>query len=76
PEHVNADAPDGVPARLFAVERLGEGTYLYATVNGSGEQVVVRADPERDWELGQMLSLGAPQARIHLFGADGQRLRR
>ena len=76
PEHINADAPGGVPVKLFAVERLGEGTYLYATVDGSGEQVVVRADPDREWTLGQALSLAAPQGRIHVFGADGQRLRR
>jgi multiple sugar transport system ATP-binding protein len=76
PEHIGADGTKGVPATLFAVERLGEGTYLYATVKGTGEQVVVRADPDREWELGQVLSLGAPQARIHVFGADGRRLRR
>jgi multiple sugar transport system ATP-binding protein len=76
PEHTAADAAGGVPATLFAVERLGEGTYLYASVNGSGEQAVVRADPDREWEIGQTLSLGAPQARIHVFGADGRRLRR
>jgi hypothetical protein len=38
--------------------------------------VVVRADPDREWTLGQTLSLAAPQGRIHVFGADGQRLRR
>jgi multiple sugar transport system ATP-binding protein len=75
PEHVVADAGGGVPATVFAVERLGDGTYLYATVNGSEEQVVVRADPDRHWEAGQALSLGAPPARIHVFGDDGRRLR-
>jgi multiple sugar transport system ATP-binding protein len=75
PEHLALDAPGGIPATVFAVEHLGDGAYLYATVAGSGEQVVMRADPERRWETGQVLSLGAPQGRIHVFGADGKRLR-
>jgi hypothetical protein len=37
--------------------------------------VVVRADPEREWRVGQVLSLGAPQGRVHVFGEDGKRLR-
>jgi multiple sugar transport system ATP-binding protein len=75
PEHLSADAPGGIPASVFAVEHLGDGAYLYATVTGSGEQVVMRADPERAWETGQVLSLGAPQGRMHVFGEDGRRLR-
>jgi multiple sugar transport system ATP-binding protein len=76
PEHLVTDAPGGIPATVFAVEHLGDGAYLYATVDASGEQVVVRADPERDWHAGQALSLGAALQRIHVFGEDGRRLRR
>jgi multiple sugar transport system ATP-binding protein len=75
PEHLLADAAGGIPASVFAVEHLGDGAYLYATVAESGEQAVVRADPERVWETGQILSLGAPQGRIHVFGEDGKRLK-
>jgi multiple sugar transport system ATP-binding protein len=75
PEHLSLDAADGVPASVFAVEHLGDGAYLYATVAGSGEQVVVRADPEREWRTGQLLALAAPQGRVHVFGEDGKRLK-
>ena len=75
PEHLAAGIADGIPASVFAVEHLGDGAWLYATVIGSGEQVVVRADPEREWKVGQTLSLGAPQGRVHVFGEDGTRLR-
>jgi multiple sugar transport system ATP-binding protein len=75
PEHLALDTPGGIPATVFAVEHLGDGAYLYATVAGSGEQVVMRADPERAWSTGQLLMLGAPQGRIHVFGEDGKRLR-
>jgi multiple sugar transport system ATP-binding protein len=75
PEHLSADAANGIPATVFAVEQLGDGAYLYATVAGSGEQVVMRADPERVWETGQALALGAPRGRVHVFGEDGGRLK-
>jgi ABC-type sugar transport system ATPase subunit len=75
PEHLSLDASGDIPATVFAVEHLGDGAYLYATVQGGGEQVVMRADPERAWEAGQVLSLGAPQGRVHVFGEDGRRLK-
>ena len=73
PEHIAPHVTDGIAATVFAVERLGEGTYLYATVVGSAEQVVVRADPDASWDVGQHLQFGAPLARIHVFGENGRR---
>ena len=73
PEHIVLGIPDGIAATVIAVERLGEGSYLYATVAGSGEALVVRADPDGDWSVGQRLAIGAPLARIHLFGENGRR---
>ncbi|TFW33723.1 ABC transporter ATP-binding protein [Massilia horti] len=74
PEHLDAGASAGIPATLFAIERLGDGCWLYANVKGSGEQMVVRADAERHWEPGQELLLSAPPQRTHVFGPDGRRL--
>jgi multiple sugar transport system ATP-binding protein len=73
PEHIVPDAASGVPASVFAVERLGEGTYLYAKAENSGEQLVVRADPDRAWDIGQRVVFGAPVARVHLFDQAGRR---
>jgi multiple sugar transport system ATP-binding protein len=72
-EHIAPHVADGIPATVFAVERLGEGSYLYASVAGSGEQVVLRADPDTNWAVGQHLALGAPRARIHVFAENGRR---
>jgi len=71
PEHVVLGGPEAIPATVFAVERLGEGSYLYASVDGSGEQIVVRADPDAQWRIGQPLAVGALPGRIHVFGEDG-----
>ncbi len=73
PEHMADGAPGGIPATVFAVERLGEGTNVYAAVDGSGEQIVVRMPPDAQVQPGQALSLRAPPARCHVFGADGLR---
>ena len=73
PEHVVLDRPEAIPVTVFAAERLGEGTYLYASVDGSGEQIVVRADPDAQWNIGQQLAVGAVPGRIHVFGEDGRR---
>ena len=75
PEHMQVDVEGGIFARVFAVERLGDGSYLYAQVDNSGEQLVVRADPEGDWRVDQRIAVGAPPGRIHVFGEDGKRCR-
>jgi ABC-type sugar transport system ATPase subunit len=73
PEHIVPDAVGGVPASVFAVERLGEGTYLYAKAENSGEQLVARADPDRAWTIGQRVLFGAPSSRVHVFDGAGRR---
>ncbi len=73
PEHVCLEAEGGIAATVFAVERLGEGAYLYARVEHSGEQFVARADPDRAWQIGEQLSFGAPAARVHVFDQSGRR---
>lgn len=73
PEHILVVAANGIPASVFAVERLGEGTYLCAQVEHSGEQLVARADPDRAWKIGERLLFGAPLPRVHVFDHAGRR---
>jgi multiple sugar transport system ATP-binding protein len=74
PEHLLVGAA-GVPATVFAVERLGEATYLYAKADTSGEQIVARADQDRAWEIGQRVLFEAPLPRVHVFDRAGLRVR-
>jgi multiple sugar transport system ATP-binding protein len=74
PEHLLVGAA-GVPATVFAVERLGEATYLYAKADTSGEQIVARADQDRAWEIGQRVLFEAPLSRVHVFDRAGLRVR-
>ena len=75
PEHLTVEAAGGIAADVFAVERLGEGTYLYAKVEQSGEQIVARADPDRAWQIGERVLFGAPLSRVHVFDQAGLRVR-
>ncbi len=75
PEHLTVEEAGGIAAGVFAVERLGEGTYLYAKVEQSGDQIVARADPDRAWQIGEQVLFSAPLSRVHVFDQAGLRVR-
>ncbi|WP_136419187.1 sn-glycerol-3-phosphate ABC transporter ATP-binding protein UgpC [Herbaspirillum sp. ST 5-3] len=76
PEHVClCDAGEGIPARVHAVERLGDISYVYLHADASDEALVVRADPEREYAIGQHLHLKATPARLHVFDENGMACR-
>ena len=75
PEHVRACAPGAtaaITATVQAVEKLGDISYLYVQVPGGDEPLVVRADAETDWSIGQSVSLQVAPARVHVFDEHGQ----
>lgn len=79
PEHLslsrtNASLHD-IPVQVHAVEHLGDISYIYITVGGVVEPLVVRADPENDWTSGQQAYLSITPTRLHLFDADGKACR-
>ncbi|MBP0598107.1 sn-glycerol-3-phosphate ABC transporter ATP-binding protein UgpC [Herbaspirillum sp. LeCh32-8] len=57
------------------VEHLGEANFIYLTLDG-GVDIVVRGDGNRSVEIGERLQLSADSHAFHVFGADGQALRR
>jgi len=75
PEHVQACAPGAtaaITASVQAVEKLGDISYLYVHVPGGDEPLVVRADAETDWAIGQSVALQVAPARVHVFDEHGQ----
>ena len=75
PEHVQACAPGAtaaITATVQAVEKLGDISYLYVQVPGGDEPLVVRADAETDWTIGQSVALQVAPARVHVFDEHGQ----
>lgn len=79
PEHLslsrtNASLHD-IPVQVHAVEHLGDISYIYITVAGVVEPLVVRAEPENDWTGGQQAYLSITPSRLHLFDAEGKACR-
>ncbi|MGK5035011.1 ABC transporter ATP-binding protein [Janthinobacterium sp. LB3P118] len=75
PEHVQACAPGAgaaITATVQAVEKLGDISYLYVHVPGGDEPLVVRADADTDWTIGQSVALQVAPARVHVFDEHGQ----
>ncbi|MEG1051462.1 MAG: sn-glycerol-3-phosphate ABC transporter ATP-binding protein UgpC [Janthinobacterium sp.] len=75
PEHVQACAPGAtaaITATVQAVEKLGDISYLYVQVPGGDEPLVVRADADTDWAIGQSVALQVAPARVHVFDEHGQ----
>ena len=76
PEHLVAGPADGtVPARVFVVERLGGGTYVYARTEGEA-MIVVEVDGDSPVQVGDRIDIGVPAEACHLFDADGNALPR
>jgi len=76
PEHITlCDAGEGITASVHAVERLGDISYIYLKADASGEPLVVRADPERDHQVGQHLHLKVTPSRLHVFDEQGRAVR-
>jgi multiple sugar transport system ATP-binding protein len=71
----HAESSERLAGTVNLVEHLGEANFLYLTLDG-GQDIVVRGDGNRDVDIGQRLALSADSHAFHVFGADGQALRR
>jgi multiple sugar transport system ATP-binding protein len=68
--------PNALHGRVDAAEHLGDTTYLYLTVAGAAQTVVVRADPDNALAIGDLAHIGLPPPRCYLFAPDGKALPR
>ena len=72
PEHLFlSDDQDGIPALIHAVERLGDVSYIYVSVAGHEESLVVRTAAETDCAIGQSVHLKVAPTRLHVFDEHG-----
>ena len=72
PEHllVNQDADASWEGKVFVVEKLGSGTFLY--LEKEGEPLVVEAEGDSNIKVGDTVKVGFSASRCHLFGNDSQ----
>jgi len=70
PEHllVNQDADASWESKVFVVEKLGSGTFLY--LEKEGEPLVVETKGDSNIKVGDTVKVGFTADRCHLFGQD------
>lgn len=72
PEHlvINEDADASWESKVFVVEKLGSGTFLY--LEKDGEPLVVETEGDSNIKVGDTVKVGFTSSRCHLFGKDKQ----
>ena len=72
PEHltVNADGDGSWESKVFVVEKLGSGTFLY--LEKEGEPLVVETEGDSNIKVGDTVKVGFSAARCHLFDSSQQ----
>ena len=71
PEHLilNAESDSLWESKVFVVEKLGSGTYLY--LEKEGDPLVVQTDGDTNIKVGDTVKIGFDPFRCHLFDNKG-----
>ncbi len=72
PEHllVNEDADASWESKVFVVEKLGSGTFLY--LEKEGEPLVVETEGDTNIKVGDTIKVGFTASRCHIFGKNNK----
>jgi len=70
PEHllINKDSNATWESKVFVVEKLGSGTFLY--LEKENEPLVVHTDGDTDIKVGDTIKIGFDASRCHLFDKE------
>ncbi len=72
PEHltINQNAEANWEGKVFVVEKLGSGTFLY--IDKDGEPLVVQTEGDTNIKVGDKVKVGFKSARCHIFDKEGK----
>ena len=72
PEHltVNQNAEANWEGKVFVVEKLGSGTFLY--IDKDGEPLVVQTEGDTNIKVGDKVKVGFNSASCHIFDKEGK----
>jgi len=72
PEHllINQDGDSSWESKVFVVEKLGSGTFLY--LEKDDEPLVVETEGDSNIKVGDTVKISFTASRCHLFGQDKQ----
>ena len=70
PEHllVNQEGDGSWESKVFVVEKLGSGTFLY--LEKEGEPLVVETEGDSNIKVGDTVKVGFEASRCHLFDSS------
>ena len=75
PKEINIEKNGPFTGKLVLKEKLGDRTLLYVEMEGKEDNLIIEANEDQGWELGQTLSFSFNQNRLSLFSAeDGKTL--
>ena len=67
---VNQESDGSWESKVFVVEKLGSGTFLY--LEKDGEPLVVETEGNSNIKVGDTVKVGFPSDRCHLFDSSNQ----
>ena len=72
PEHllINQDGDASWEGKVFVVEKLGSGTFLY--LEKEGDPLVVEAKGDSNIKVGETVKVGVTSSKCHLFDKSNQ----
>ena len=72
PEHltVNEESDGSWESKVFVVEKLGSGTFLY--LEKEGEPLVVQTEGDSNVKVGDTVKVGFSSSRCHIFDSSGE----
>ena len=75
PEHllINQEGDASWESKVFVVEKLGSGTFLY--LEKDGDPLVVQTEGDSDIQVGDTVKIGFTASRCHLFDQHQQSFR-
>jgi ABC-type sugar transport system ATPase subunit len=76
PEHLAPDPAGPFAGAVELFERLGPLSFAHLGWQGPGGTIVAQLPGDRGITLGETLRFGVAPDRVHVFGEDGQALRR
>lgn len=79
PEHfaLNGSASEAqIEGEVSYIERLGEASFLYLSIEGVDDLVTVRLEGDSNANNGDRMSLGLPAQSCHLFDTDERAFKR
>ncbi|MCI2068649.1 MAG: TOBE domain-containing protein [Bacilli bacterium] len=70
PKEISIEKNGQFMGKLVLKEKLGDRTLLYVEMEGKKDNLIIEADEDQGWEIGQNLNFSFNQKRLSLFSEE------